>query len=186
MQRTDIALKKLKILTSSLAMIGLGVFGVYILFSPITIGYGKVQTTLDFVLLKGIGAVFTGIGIWGLVVAWRKCVHAAAGLVIDRNGFTDNLMCIPSGFVRWSDIAEIWSTNLMGHQFIAVSIREPEVFASRQSSSQKLVSHFYRSFADTEVIIDSAALKLDHATVMGLMKAGLEAFRALQSSGDKC
>lgn len=95
------------------------------------------QLLKETTVVRGIGLVailFFG-GIAFKII--QKLKDTKPGLVIDKNGITDNSNAVAAGFIPWQDVRDIQSISVFNKEFMMVLVSNPEEYISRQSGTIK-------------------------------------------------
>ena len=119
-----------------------------------------------------VGIVFFGaIGIYGI----RKLFDKKAGLIIDKNGITDNSNATSIGLIEWNDILRIRTKEVMSTKFLLIDIENPEKYIKKaknriQAKLMKVNLNMY----ETPLSITSNTLKYDFGELEELIKTELK------------
>jgi hypothetical protein len=75
---------------------------------------------------------FLGIGFGPcfLYALYRIAVRQPA-LTLSQEGLLDNASGVSAGLVRWEEIERIYTSSLLGQQFVSISVKDPERFLQR-------------------------------------------------------
>jgi hypothetical protein len=82
------------------------------------------------------GVAFFG---YGIVLALKNIVRGGVVFIFDRNGVTDQSRGI---VIPWSEIEECVVISVRGTKFLGLSLKHPDQFLNRVSSSQQKLSKF--------------------------------------------
>lgn len=121
MTKIEIPLRRNKLLLGIGGSILFITLGFYLFM---TVAYQQTRYRPELVKCLGIAAIvfFSGTGIYGS----RKMFDNNIGLIIDNNGITDNTNASSSGLIRWADITEIRTEQVMSTKFLAHLHQRPE------------------------------------------------------------
>ena len=67
----------------------------------------------------------------------RKLSDKKPGLIIDKNGITDNSNASSIGLIEWSDISEIKTSQVMSTKFIMIEVINPEKYIEKAKNGMK-------------------------------------------------
>ncbi len=146
---------------------------------PIEIALSK-SKLFGLLLLSG---GFVAIGLW-LIVAqemwflgvlslaffgaagiflWLKLFDPKPGLILNEQGLIDNASGLSSGqMVYWTEIEDIWMTQVSSQQFITLGLKEPLAYIEKEPSSwkRKLMKMNHRLYG-SPLHISANSLKID-------------------------
>ncbi len=125
MNTVEIQISKKKILIILIAAFLFVVTGVLFIVTPetfLTIFFQNPQTIR---LVGFIAVIFFGAGsIYGFVKLFDKTM----GLIVDENGLTDNSNASSVGLIKWSDIIEIQTEQVMSTRFLLIFVENPNKY----------------------------------------------------------
>jgi hypothetical protein len=75
-------------------------------------------------------------GIIAIVIV-RKFLDKKAGLIISKDGLTDNSSGVSAGFIPWSDIQEITVTQVMNQRFLMIIVSNPQYYLDKVANPIK-------------------------------------------------
>lgn len=153
--KVEISLSKTKLLfgiAGSMLFVALGFY----LFSMLE----NRQTVYNNpVLIKGVAVAtilfFGATGIYGII----KLLGKNIGLIIDDDGIMDNTNAASMGLVKWADINEFRTEQVMSTKFLLVFMKDPNSFIEKAGGTkQRLVKRNMKMYG-TPVVITSTTLK---------------------------
>lgn len=113
------------------------VAGIWLFFNPNEFQNISIKLLRNPILIKSIGiigSIFFGItGVYGI----RKLSDKKPGLIIDKNGITDNSNASSIGLIEWSDISEIKTSQVMSTKFIMIDVINPEKYIEKAKNGMK-------------------------------------------------
>ena len=76
---------------------------------------------------------------FGLALAYgiRKLFDKKPGLIIDENGITDNTNASSIGLIKWSDIVEVKTEQVMSTKFLLVYVKNPAEYIKKSKNRIK-------------------------------------------------
>jgi hypothetical protein len=87
------------------------------------------------IFIAGLASVlFFGLCV---IFAFRKLFDKKVGLIINREGITDNSSVVSAGLVLWSDIEEIEICTMAGQKFLMVILKNPQDYINKITSPLK-------------------------------------------------
>lgn len=165
MNKIEIPLSKTKLLFGIAGSILFVVLGLY-LFTTIA----DQQTRFNPTLVKGIGLAsilfFGATGIYGTVKIFEKSV----GLTIDDNGIIDNTNASSIGLIKWADITEIRTEQVMSTKFLLIFTNDPNGILEKVGGMKRKLMAGNMKMYGTPLSITSTTLKYDFADLEKLLK----------------
>ena len=167
MNKIEIPLSKSKIL---LLLIGAVVFvflGIFFILYPEKF-LSSIMKSENFIRIMGVIAVlfFGAVGISGT----KKMFDKSVGLAIDDNGIIDNTNAASVGLIKWSDITEITTKQVMSTKFLLIFIRDPNEILERVSGIKHNLMVANMKMYGTPLAITSTTLKYDFNELEKLLK----------------
>ncbi|MCY2686784.1 STM3941 family protein [Salinimicrobium sp. TH3] len=93
-------------------------------------------TDPDFIRFWGIaGIVFFGLA---LIFGIKKLFDKRSGLIIDQEGITDNSNASSIGLIKWADITDIRTEQVMSTKFFLIDVKNPEYYIENSNSRLKM------------------------------------------------
>ncbi|MBS1652624.1 MAG: hypothetical protein JSU07_11510 [Bacteroidetes bacterium] len=133
-EQIEIPLSKTKMLLTLLGAIMFVGLGLWFLINPPKINnpiFGN-PTTIFIVGLASI--IFFGLL---AITIFRKFSDKKAGLIINREGITDNSSGVSAGLIPWSDIEEIKVSQVMNQKFLMFIVRNPQDYLDKVTNALK-------------------------------------------------
>ena len=115
----------------SLAFVGLGLW--FLLNPPKSNHWLFGNPT--FIFVAGLASVL----FFGLVAItiFRKFSDKKAGLIISRQGITDNSSGVSAGLIPWTDIKEIKVSQMMNQKFLMIIVSNPQDYLDKVTNPLK-------------------------------------------------
>ena len=145
-------------------------FGVYFLMEPGKF-VGPVMQSKPFVFIIGAAAViFFGIC---AVFAGIKFFDKRPGIIIDKNGITDNSSGVSGGLISWKEITGISTAQVHNQRFILLMVNDPEkrIEAEPGSFKKRMMKINYRMY-NTPVCISANGLQCNFDELYKLISEG--------------
>lgn len=100
----------------------------------------------------------------GVIVAWilvPELLNRRHGLIINREGITDNSSALAVGLIPWADILEIRVVRIVFEKTAMIIVRNPEDYLNRATSAWRrwAMQRNYRSYG-SPISIASGYLKI--------------------------
>lgn len=168
MNKIEIPLSKTKLLYGIGGSILFVVLGLY-LFTTIADRHTGFNLTL--VKVTGIAEIvfFGATGIYGV----KKMFDNNVGLTIDDNGIVDNTNASSIGLIKWTDITEIRTEQVMSTKFLLIFIKDPNGILEKVSGMKcKLMAGNMKMYG-TPLSITSTTLKYNFNDLEKLLKGRL-------------
>ena len=81
-----------------------------------------------------VGTLFFGLA---LAFEIKKLFDKRPGLIIDENGITDNSNASSIGLIKWTDITEVKTEQVMSTKFFLVYVKNPDEYIEKPKSRIK-------------------------------------------------
>ena len=156
MNRIEIPLSKTKMLLILFGATGFVVLGTLFIFNPDKF-VSPIMRNPEIIRIAGIASVlfFGAVGIYGT----RKMFDKNVGLTIDGSGIIDNTNATSIGLIKWSDIKEIRTEQVMSTKFLLIFTNDPNAILEKVGGiKRKLMEANYRMYG-TPLSITSSTLK---------------------------
>lgn len=128
-------------------------------------------------LIHGLGwAAVLFFGLCSLVAA-RNLFSSRPGLVLDREGLTDQSSGLAVGFIPWRDIAGFEPCILQGQKMLVVLLENPQAYVEKGGPIRR---HLYRmnlGLVGSPFAISANALKLDFDELVALCNRHHDRYR---------
>lgn len=120
----EIPLSQRKLVTTaSLSLVFVGL-GCWMLADPRSSG-GLVDSPLLRLLVGSTALLFFGMS---FLFSLRRLLGKKPGLVIDAEGFRENVSAAALGPVSWREVTGMRRISVMGHNFLIIDVIDPERF----------------------------------------------------------
>lgn len=171
MTKIEIPLRRNKLLLGIGGSILFITLGFYLFM---TVAYQQTRYRPELVKCLGIAAIvfFSGTGIYGS----RKMFDNNIGLIIDNNGITDNTNASSSGLIRWADITEIRTEQVMSTKFLLIYTNDPNGILERAKGLKRKLMAGNMKMYGTPLSITSNTLKYDFNDLEILLKDRLKEY----------
>ncbi|UUV22575.1 STM3941 family protein [Paenimyroides aestuarii] len=175
-QQIEIPLSKTKMTRTFIGSIIFVILGVWFLVNPPELNNPILGNSVVIYVIGLLSIVFFGfIGI----MIFRKLFDKKAGLIINQDGIIDNTSGLSIGFIPWSEIQEISSTQVMNQKFISIVLKNPEAFMEKISNPiQKNAMKMNYKTSDSPISISSNALKTDFNKLFNLLKEKMNEYKS--------
>lgn len=168
MNKIEIPLSKTKLLFGIGGSILFVVLGLY-LFTTIV----EQQTRFNPTLVKVVGIAgilfFGATGIYGV----KKMFDNNVGLTIDDNGIVDNTNASSIGLIKWEDITEIRTEQVMSTKFLLIFTKDPDGILEKVSGMKRKLMAGNMKMYGTPLSITSTTLKYNFNDLEKLLKIRL-------------
>ena len=169
MNKIEIQLSKTKLLLGIGGSILFVVLGFY-LFTTIA----DKPTRFNPLLVQCVGIAgilfFTATGIYGIMKVFDKKV----GLTIDGDGIVDNTNASSLGLIKWSDIKEIKTEQVMSTKFLLVYVTDPMEILQRVKGIKRKLMEGNMKMYGTPLSITSNTLNCNFSYLEKILKDELE------------
>jgi len=165
MNKIEIPLSKTKLLFGIGGSILFVVLGLY-LFTTIADHQTRFNPTL--VKVAGIAGIlfFGATGIYGV----KKVFDNNVGLTIDDNGIVDNTNASSIGLIKWADITEIRTEQVMSTKFLLIFTKDPNGILEKVSGIKRKLMAGNMKMYGTPLSITSSTLKYNFNDLEKLLK----------------
>jgi hypothetical protein len=165
MNKIEIPLSNTKLLFGIAGSILFVVLGFY-LFT--TIAEQETKFNPMFVKVAGLAcALFFGAaGIYGIIKLFDKSV----GLIIDEKGIIDNINSSSIGLIKWADIIEIRTKQVMSTKFLLIFTKDPKGILEKVSGMKRKLMAGNMKMYGTPLSITSKTLKYNFGDLEKLLK----------------
>ena len=135
-EKTKIPIGKKKIVVILLGGLILMVGGIWLTLNPENFipNLFRIRNSNIIRLCGIIGTIFFGLA---LTYGIKKLFDKKFGLIIDKNGITDNSNASSIGLIKWSDITEIKTEQVMSTKFFLVYVKNPDDYISKPKNRIK-------------------------------------------------
>jgi hypothetical protein len=165
MNKIEIPLSKTKILLTIGGSILFVVLGLYFITTM-----ADQQTRFNPTLVKGVGIAsilfFGATGIYGI----KKMFDNNVGLTVDSNGIIDNTNASSIGLVKWENITEIRTEQVMLTKFLLIFTNDPDGILEKVSGFKRKLMAGNMKMYGTPLSITSTTLKYNFDDLEKLLK----------------
>ena len=165
MNKIEIQLSKTKLLLGIGGSILFVILGLY-LFT--TIADQQTRFNPTFVKSAGIAGIlfFGATGIYGI----RKIFDKNIGLTIDDNGIIDNTNASSIGLIKWADMTEIKTEQVMSTKFLLIYTSDPNGILEKVKGMKRRLMVGNMKMYGTPLSITSNTLKYNFNDLEKLLK----------------
>lgn len=169
----EIPLGKQKI---TLLLIGSVIFTALCAWMAIAAADTRGNLSINSFILQTLGVL--GFLFFGActIYAYQKMIDDRPGLIIDRNGITDNSSAIAVGLVEWKDIRGIRVKKTGTNRFIMIDLDDPEKYISRASGLPRLAMQANLKFYGSPLAISSNTLNYDFEDLVEVLQENWEEY----------
>ena len=122
----------------------------------------------------GIVTLFFGAG---TLVFIRQMLWRGPRLTIDDEGLHDRTLGV--GVIRWDDVQDAWPAEMNGQPFVALVLRDPDVYLDRLGPVRRTLTRANRFVGFPPLSLNLSALKdADAERIAGRIRAEVAARRA--------
>lgn len=172
MQPINIPLSKKKIVLLILGSILFVVAGIWMF-----VFQADQQTRFNplFIKIVGIAAVvfFGATGLVGI----QKLFDTQMGLIIDRNGITDNSSGVSVGFIDWADVRALRTSQVMSTKFILIEVAAPEKYIGKATNFKAKLLRQNLNMYGTPLCIASNTLDFSFSNLESLLHKAFEDYK---------
>lgn len=176
-EQIEIPLNKTKMTLTfigSLIFVGLGI---WLLINP-TKNSNTIFGNKTAIFIIGIASiVFFGLV---AITIFRKFSDKKAGLIINKQGISDNSSGISAGIIPWTDILEITISQVMSQKFLMIIVKNPQEYIDKVTSPLKrnAMKMNYKIYG-SPISISANALKTDFEKLQKLINEKMAEYKSL-------
>ena len=170
MEKVEIQLSKTKIILLSIGSFVFVLLGIlFIIYPEKFISY--IMRSEEFIRIAGIASVlfFGSTGIYGIF----KMFDNKIGLTIDENGIIDNTNATSIGLIKWSEITEIKTEQVMSTKFLLIFVNDQRKILEKASGIKRKLMEANAKMYGTPISITANTLKFDFDKLESLINKGL-------------
>ncbi len=175
-EQIEIQLSKLKLVGMLLGCIAFVTIGAFFVANPSHFrSFRGTSTTLIFIS-GAAGVIFFGyIGYYLLKMIGDK----SPGLIISKEGITDNAGAVSSGFIPWGDVIAIKERIIGRQKLIDIVVKNPQFYKDRQKNSfkRKVIQVSINMYGPV-IPITVNGLKITYAELKTLLEKKFKEFGA--------
>ncbi|MDH4472782.1 MAG: STM3941 family protein [Fluviicola sp.] len=175
-EHIEIPLSKTKMtltLLGSLAFVGIGI---WFLIKPPKIS-NPILGNPTLIIAVGLASIL----FFGFVAVsiFRKLSSKNVGLIISRQGVTDNSSGVSAGLIPWTDIQEINVSQVMSQKFLLLIVRNPQEYLDnvRNPIKRTAMKANYKMYG-SPISISAKVLDTDFDRLHQLMVEKLKEYKA--------
>jgi hypothetical protein len=93
---------------------------------------------------------------------FKKMGDKRPGLIIDRNGITDNSSAVAAKFIPWQDITGIVDYKIAGQKFIVLTVRNPDDYFNHHKGIKRrlAISNYRMTGSPVNIAANGLQIKL--------------------------
>ncbi len=173
--KIEIQLSKNKIILLTIGSFLFVIAGIWLFANSTEFQNHSMRLMRNPMVIKSVGIIavlfFGATGIYGI----RKLFDKKVGLIIDKNGITDNSNASSIGLIEWNDISEIKTEQVMSTKFLLIGVENPEKYIGKAKSGIKarLMKTNMKMYG-TPLSITSNTLKYDFNELEKLIQTEFE------------
>lgn len=175
-----IGISKVKTLLILLGALAFVILGAWFL----TLDAQAVEAQRKFnspILVYGIGCVAIAFfGACGIFAA-KKLFDSSPGLVLNRQGLTDNSSAISVGFVPWSEVSRIEEHQIQKQKVISIFVDNPEKYMGAGNVLQRKARQANLKMCGTPISISSNALKIKYDDLYSAIEVYFRRYREIEN-----
>lgn len=175
-EQIEIPLSKSKMIMTffgSLIFVGLGL---WFLINPPKSNHWLFGNP-TFIFIVGIASLmFFGLA---AVIIFRKFSDKKPGLIINKQGITDNSSGVSAGLIPWTDIQEIRISQVMNQKFLMLIVRNPEFYIEKVTNPLKrnAMKLNYKSYG-SPISISANALQTNFDDLQKLLNDKMNEYKS--------
>lgn len=105
----------------------------------------------------------------------KKLLDKKAGLIIDKNGITDNSNATSVGLIQWTDITGIREIQEYSQKFIILDVSNPDHYIDlKKNSIGKMATKANHATYGSPISITANSLKIDYKELKSLLEQQYE------------
>ena len=112
---------------------------------------------IEYRIAGAVGVVFFG---FGLLYFLMRLVWPRPSLLMTELGMVDNASALGGGFIRWDEIDNVSITRFRNQQFLAIHLKDPTEFLSRQPFIKSSIMRMNKGLVGTPICIPRSALPM--------------------------
>ena len=167
MENIEIGLSKTKLILMFLASLAFVTLGIQFTIHPenyISFRYSSPE------LIKIVGIITILFFPLGIIYSLVKIFDKKKGLIIDKNGITDNSSGYSNGLIVWKDIISINVTKVKSTSFLLIIVKNPVEYIGKANYIKALVMKLNYKLYGTPISISSTSLKIDFEDLRNIVE----------------
>jgi hypothetical protein len=172
----EIKLSKAKLILMFLACVMFVVLGVSFIRNPAEFK-SFIMRSPTFIFSAGWASVifFGGIGFFLI----KKLNDKSYGLVISKEGITDNSSGVSAGFIPWTDIIVIRESKVANQKLITIVVKNPEFYInSGKNILEKRARQINYKILGTPIGISANGLKINYKDLKTILEKSFNDFKS--------
>lgn len=115
---------------------------------------------------------YSGVAFFGLcgIFLVKKLFDAKPGLVISKEGITDNSSAVAAGLIPWGEITGIGEFQVQHTKMLIIHVREPEKYIFRGGAMKRALNRANMRRAGSPIFITSTALGISYPELVALIE----------------
>ncbi|PCI95703.1 MAG: hypothetical protein COB15_11905 [Flavobacteriales bacterium] len=175
-EQIEIPLSKNKMFLTLLGAIAFVGLGLWFLINPPKSNHWLLgNPTLIFII--GLASIL----FFGLVAVtiFRKFSDKKPGLIINKQGITDNSSGVSAGLIPWTDIQEIKMSQVMSQKFLMFIVSNPQDYLDKVTNPLKrnAMKMNYKTYG-SPISISSNALKTNFDELQKLLEYKMNEYKS--------
>ena len=175
-EQIEIPLSKNKMFLTLLGAIAFVGLGLWFLINPPKSNHWLLgNPTLIFII--GLASIL----FFGLVAVtiFRKFSDKKPGLIISKQGITDNSSGVSAGLIPWTDIQEIKMSQVMSQKFLMFIVSNPQDYLDKVTNPLKrnAMKMNYKTYG-SPISISSNALKTNFDELQKLLEYKMNEYKS--------
>ena len=171
-ERIEIPLSKYKIVLAIGGSILFVFLGVWLVTHSNDFQSTSLSILRNPIVIKSVGIIailfFGATGTY----AFKKLFDKKLGLILDRNGITDNSNASSIGLIEWNDISAIKTRQVMSTQFLLIYVINPEKYIGKGNSKLKIrLMRYNMKMYGTPISITANTLKYSFVKLEQLVQS---------------
>lgn len=129
------------------------------------------STSLNPLIWQAMGVALCFFAIIAAGSKAKKRSDKNGGLIINKDGITDNSSDLSLGFIPWKSIQQIDEELCLKNEYLIIGVRKPGEFVKKAKNSaiKRLLEQNIRNF-DTPVVIEPNTLKASLEELLDIIK----------------
>ena len=174
-EQIEIPLSKKKMLMTLFGAIVFVVLGLWFLVNPPKINNPILGNPTLIFIVGLVSILFFG---FVAITIFRKFSDKKAGLIISKEGITDNSSGVSAGQIPWTDILEIKVSQVMSQKFLMLIVSNPQDYLDKVTNPLKrnTMKMNYKTYG-SPISISSNALQTDFDNLYKLLKEKMREYK---------
>lgn len=129
---------------------------------------------IKYQIVAVLGWVMCGLVVWFCI---KRLVKPAPALILNQSGIFDNSSGVSGYFLHWEEIDSIFISSIRRQRFLAIRLKAPELFLSRQSAMKAAAMRMNIKLVGAPVNISANTLPLKLEELMAVIQQKAPAVR---------